>query len=132
MVAHPDAFAGLRDAVADDSTSTRTQIILALTHTHAGPAIDPAAVDPADRSDVTDYLRLLADRVVEAPSRREPRQHLPCSSGGRGLCDLAHVRDQWVPAQARFICGLDASAAADSYLLVGRVTDLEGRVRAVW
>jgi hypothetical protein len=126
-----DAFAGLRDAVARRLDIDDSQIILTVTHTHAGPAIDPAAVGPGDRADVTDYLSLLADRVVEAALEARASAAPALLEWGRGRCDLAHVRDQWVPAQTRFICGLDTTAAPDDYLLVGRVTDSEGRIRAV-
>lgn len=109
-----------------------SQLIFALTHTHASPPLmqpDPAlpgsellgpwqeAVYQAALQAVRDALANASDSLLTWHS---------------GSCQLAAVRDLPEPdsQSGRMICGYNPERTADGTLVLGRVTDESGKVRA--
>ncbi len=117
----PAAADGFRAGVARRLGVAPERILVSLSHTHAGPAIDPEAVDPAARSRVAEYLETIADTTGEAAVRAVREARPAVLDWGRGSCHLAWVRDQWSAPEGRFVCGFDPAADPDHTLLVGRV-----------
>lgn len=107
-------------------------LIFALSHTHAGPplmAIDETLPGSAALRDWQEQLfQATAQAIVEATTgAREATL-----DWHTGRCGLATCRDLPDPApdQSRVLCGFNPNRTADDTLLVGRVTDTNGTLRA--
>ena len=128
--------ARLRTAIADRLGVPPTHVLVSLSHTHAGPAIDPTSSDLAEQADVLAYLDVLLETVLTAADTAVADAAPALLEWGLGSCQLAWNRDQWLAAEDRFVCGFSPDEPADAALLVGRVTDAPtpttpGRLRAV-
>ena len=132
----PEGPDRLRTAVADRLGVAPAQVLVSVSHTHAGPAIDPTSNDPAERADVLAYLDLLVEVVLSAADTAVAEAAPALLEWGLGRCGLAWNRDQWQAGEDRFVCGFAPDEPADTMLLVGRVTEgptsaTPGRLRAV-
>jgi hypothetical protein len=128
--------ARVRTAVAERLGLDRGQVLLSLSHTHAGPAIDPTSAEPTEQGDVLAYLDTLVEVVLSAAGQAVDESTPALLEWGAGSCHLAWNRDQWLAEEDRFVCGFAPDQPADPMLLVGRVSDpptatAPGRVRAV-
>jgi len=119
-----EAESAVRAAVADQLRLPPARVLVSLSHTHAGPAIDPTSVAGTAAAAVAAYLVSLS-RVVRAAAARARATAAPALlEWGRGSCHLAWSRDQWVPEEARYVCGFAPDQPADTTLLVGRVVSM--------
>lgn len=117
----PSAADALQRQVARSAGVEPHRVLVSLSHTHAGPAIDPDAVDQTASASVADYLQTLADRVSTAATDAARTAEPAVLEWGRGSCDLARVRDQWLELEHRYVCGFDPDGDPDPTLLVGRI-----------
>ena len=108
------------------------QLIFALSHTHSGPPL----MDADDTLPASDLLRTWMAHVFDA-TVQAARQALGSQFEGTldwhtGRCNLATIRDLPAPRpdKERFLCGYNPDGKPDDTLLVGRVTDATGRMRA--
>ena len=109
-----------------------SRLIFALSHTHAtAPLMDP---DPSLQG--SDLLAPWLESIYQS-AVSSIRQALASSFEGtldwhQGRCGLAAVRDlpDPDPANERMICGFNPDLQADETLLVGRITDRSGKLRA--
>lgn len=106
------------------------RLMINLSHTHAGPPLVSANADRPGGEHIGPYL--LALREAIAAAAREALEHEVEGElrWGVGRCDLATNRSRWDAAGGRYVTGYEPANAADDTLLVGRVTDAGGRVRA--
>ena len=123
--------AALRSQVLEQLALPDTNVIIHLTHTHAGPALDSDAPAEANPDATRDYLARLTESCVqggrEALEKLEPATAL----FGQGRCALATNRDLIDPANPdRYLSGLNPGAPADDKLLVARVLADDGRTLA--
>ena len=106
------------------------RVMICAAHTHAGPSICPAAAAKPGGEMVEPYLHsirnLLIDAVEEAIDGLKPA----VLTWNTGRCDLATNRDLPDPAGGRVVCGYNPDTPADDALLVGRVSDSQGRTFA--
>lgn len=121
----------LRSAVINALALPDANIIVHLTHTHAGPILDSDAPAEANPETARAYLAKLAALCVqgarEAVAAMQPATMLFRS----GRCALATERDFVDPANAaRYLTGFHPDAAADDTLLVARVFDEAGKTMA--
>lgn len=107
-------------------------LIFALSHTHSAPVLMDA-----DNSLQGSGLHQTWMKALFESSVRTVRQALESCFLGRidwhaGRCSLAANRDlrDPDPLRDRIVCGYNPSGEADDTLLVGRITDLDGRLRA--
>lgn len=117
------AESAVRSAVADQLGLAPSRVLVSLSHTHAGPAIDPTAVPADDAMAVNAYLESLTQMVRTVAMRAVAAATPALLEWGRGSCHLAWPRDQWVAEEARYVCGFAPGQPADTTLLVGRVVD---------
>ena len=107
-------------------------LIFALTHTHAAPPL--TVVD--ETLPGSDLLRQWTDQLFESTVETiREAMNSPFDATldwHTGRCSLATIRDlrDPGPGQSRLICGYSPEGEPDDRLLVGRVTDNTGRIRA--
>lgn len=106
------------------------QLIVHPSHSHSTPFYLSRQVDRPGGHLIPPYLasipNLCCDLIIDA--RAAARDAI--LSWAYGRCGLAYNRDAVDGATGRDICGLNLAVAADDTLLVGRVTDVGGKVTA--
>ncbi|MBX7207594.1 MAG: neutral/alkaline non-lysosomal ceramidase N-terminal domain-containing protein [Verrucomicrobiaceae bacterium] len=121
----------LRKAVLDATGLPEANVIIHLTHTHAGPVLDSDAPAEANPDTARAYLAALADHCVAAAREAVGAMQPATMIFRNGRCSLASERDFVDPADSkRFLTGFHPGAPADDALLVARAFDDEGRTLA--
>jgi hypothetical protein len=121
----------VRDAVLQALQIDPARVMINMSHTHAGPATSLEDRDKPGGELIAPYLDKVRDAVVRA-ARRALESAAPGSlTWTNGRCDLAVNRDLPDPSRDRYATGFNPSATADDTVLVGRVADPSGKVRAV-
>jgi len=109
-----------------------SRLIFALAHTHAAPPL--AEVDPLWPGGdlLADWQETVFQTTVETVKRALDNADEGILDWHRGRCQLAAMRDLPDPTsgQNRLLCGYNPHGQADDTLLVGRVTNSAGKVRA--
>ena len=120
----------LRTAVLERTGLGEAELLIQMSHTHAGANTNSRLEGKPGTELIAPYLDRLAeqigDAVVEARSGTSPA----FVSFGTGRCALAANRDLWDAVAGRFACGYNPDGAADDTLLVARATDDSGTVLA--
>lgn len=121
-----------RQGLLDEFSLPPANLIVALSHTHSGPPL----MEPNEDFPGSDLLKAWKDEL-DSKAMAAIREAMDSQFEGvldwhTGRCGLATVRDfsDPDPGKDRVICGFDPNADADDTLLLGRVTDAGGNVRA--
>jgi hypothetical protein len=121
----------VRGAVLEEFQLDPARVMVNLSHTHAGPSICREDRDRPGGHLIEAYLARVREALVKA-TRAALASAVPATlTWGRGRCDLAVNRDLKDPDRDRWVTGFNPGAEADDTVLVGRVADASGRVRAV-
>lgn len=116
----------LRSAVLDRLGTTEDRLLLHLVHTHAGPSIRSDEADLPGGALIPEYLSRLADEIVTGCTDSATACRPAHIAWSYGRCDLAVNRD--LPCGARDLVAFNPDVPADDTLLVGRITETDGRV----
>ena len=102
------------------------QLLLHLTHTHAGPttASDAAHLDGGEF--VAGYHAMAITKIVEACQEATNKSELVDITWSYGKCDLAINRD--LPCGVEDVLAYNPDVLADDTLTVGRVCNSQGKV----
>jgi hypothetical protein len=113
---------GLRNAIQERAGFAEQELLITMSHTHAGANANSQLTGRPGAELIRPYLDLLADRIGEAVV--EARSGLVAAHIGyaAGRCGLARNRDLWDEEAGRWACGYNPDAGADDTLLVARVT----------
>jgi len=114
----------VRRSVLDALDLHESRLMIALSHTHAGPSVSTADRDRPGGEMVAPYLESVCAAVREAAAEAVRGMRPAILSWTRGGCDLARNRD--LDEGARHACGFNPAAEADDAVLVGRVTTERG------
>ena len=125
-----DDEAIVRHGVLDALGLPEERLIMALSHTHAGPCISLLNADRPGGQLIRPYLEALRDACVQAIKEALSRATQAQLSWGLGRCTLASNRDLPDTRHARFLTGYNPDAVADDTLLVGRITTDDRRILA--
>jgi hypothetical protein len=106
------------------------RVMIAFIHTHAGASICAEDADKPGGQLIEPYLHHLRDAFLAAARRAVEDLKPGTLSWATGRCDLATNRDLRDPQRNRMVCGFNPAAPADDTLLVGRATDMAGRLIA--
>jgi hypothetical protein len=109
-----------------------SNLIFALSHTHSAPILMDAD-DALPGSDLhREWMRELFESVVRTVRDALDRQIEGIVDWHSGRCGLATNRDlpDPDPARQRTVCGYNPYGEPDDTLLVGRITDASGQIRA--
>jgi len=113
----------VRGAVLDRFGLDAARLMIAFTHTHAGPSICRGDADKPGGGMIAAYLASVRDAVVDAVGEALAAARPATLSWAYGKCNLAANRDLPDPQGNRHVCGYNPDNAADDTLLVGRITD---------
>jgi hypothetical protein len=123
-----DFYSRLREVLAIEPAN----LILALSHTHSAPPLMDAD-DSLPGSDLHQaWMKGLFDTTVRTVHEAMESRFKGTLDWHAGRCGLATNRDlpRPGPDQHRTVCGYNPDGFADDTLLVGRVTDATGQIRA--
>ncbi len=118
----------LRTAVIESLDLDPARVLIALSHTHAACSICTDDTDKPGGEHVAPYLAKITQAVVDAAREALSRTAPAVLEWATGRCDLAANRD--LPVGDRYACGFNPGAPADDTLLVGRATNVDGRILA--
>lgn len=127
----PQTFHKFQKRLLESLSLESSQLIVALSHTHAGPPLMEAD-DSLPGSDLLrTWMEHLFQTTVNAIQESLASQFEATLDWHHGRCGLATVRDlpDPDPAKNRVVCGFNPAGVPDDMLLVGRVTDMTGRIR---
>lgn len=119
----------IRGPLVEELNLDPARVMVALAHTHSGPARAPGEEPGADL--FPPYIRQVGQQVKEAVEEALRSACPAVLTWATGRCDLARNRDLPDPQSDRYVCGFNPNASADDTLLVGRVTDENGTILAV-
>jgi hypothetical protein len=121
----------IRGPVLDALKLDPARVMINMSHTHAGPATSRADADKPGGELIGPYLDKVRDAIVRVVQRALESAAPGTLTWSVGRCDLAVNRDLPDPSRDRWVTGFNPATKADDTVLVGRVTDLAGKVRAV-
>ncbi|MCP4195028.1 MAG: alkaline ceramidase [Planctomycetaceae bacterium] len=127
-----ELFRQFQKRMLEELSLDSTRFIFSLTHTHASPPLMES--DPAlpGNTLLSSWMEGLNEAAVSVMKRALAGADEAILDWHTGRCTLAAVRDlpDPDPTVDRMICGFNPAAKADDTLLVGRITDRSGTVRA--
>ncbi len=127
----PQTFQIFQKRLLETLSLESTNLIFALSHTHAGPPL----METDNSLPGSDLLRTwkedLFESTVASVRRALKSQFKSTLDWHQGRCSLATVRDlpDPDPTKNRVVCGYNPDGKPDDTLLVGRVTDESGEIR---
>jgi hypothetical protein len=120
----------LRQAVAAATQTPLDEVSICLAHTHGAGWMSRSRAGLPGGELIGPYLDRLAEQLAELAVAAGNTLAPGTIVFGHGRCGLAAHRDYWDDAAGRFVCGFNPAGAADDTLLVGRITDEAGVIRA--
>lgn len=105
------------------------QLLFSLSHTHAGPVLSVDEAGMPGGEHIPGYLTRLTDAAVEAGAEALANLAIARLEWAHGTCTLASNRE--LDLDGRALVGFNPDSAADDALLVGRLSDDHGNMRAV-
>lgn len=121
----------VRDDVLQAFKLDPARVMINMSHTHSGPATSREDRDKPGGELIAPYLDKVREGVVRAVRRALDGAAPGVLTWTTGRCDLAVNRDLPDPSRDRYVTGFNPSVKADDTVLVGRVADPTGKVRAV-
>ncbi|HWL55011.1 MAG TPA: hypothetical protein VNQ90_21390 [Chthoniobacteraceae bacterium] len=106
--------------------------LIALSHTHAGPVFCPGQTEQPGGEKIADYLQSVVSAMTGAIGEALSNAQPGLLETATGSCGLAANRDFPDPERngERLLVGWNPAAEADQTVLVGRMTDAQGRALA--
>ena len=120
----------LRSAITRSANLAEERLLLHVSHTHAAPA---TAIELADRPGgqlIAGYREQIKNTCIALVAAARANLAPATLSWATGSCRLAYNRNLVSPEDGTIIVGLNPTVKADDTLLVGRIADTQGRVRA--
>lgn len=127
-----DLFSRFQKRLLEELSVESSRLIFALSHTHASaPLMDPDLSLPGSEL-LEPWMERVYQATVSAIKRALADADEAILDWHTGRCALAVNRDfpDPDPTAERIVCGFNPDGEADDTLLVGRVTDPSGNVRA--
>jgi len=103
-------------------------LLICLSHTHAGPTTHLGDANLPGGELVAPYLADVAKTVIAATEEALKAAAPSVLETTVTTCDLAHLRDVPEPGSARYIVGFDGSSQPRRELAVGRITRASGEI----
>ena len=125
----PDETA-LRESIRTRTGLGETELLVAMSHTHAGANANSRLADRPGVELIQPYLDRLADEITSAILEARDTATGAYITFGYGRCGLATNRDFWDESAKRYACGYNPGTPADDTLLVARVSADDGKILA--
>ena len=120
----------IRSAILERLGLRPHQLILHPSHSHSTPFFLSRQVNKPGGHLIAPYLAALPDVCCELIVAARAAARDSILTWAYGQCGLAFNRDAIDPATGRDVCGLNLAVKADHTLLVGRITDSNGKLSA--
>jgi hypothetical protein len=120
----------VREKVCAAAGIDSASLVINMSHTHAGAALNTLLVDKPGGELMRPYLDELIEKLIDAVKEAQASLEPAWVTFGYGRCTLATNRDFWDAEAGRYACGFNPGEPADDTLLVGRVTAEDGSIRA--
>ncbi len=120
----------VRQHVLDALSIESHQLIISLTHTHAGPSLSLSHAARPGGDLIAPYLEQLRTEIVAAVKDARASAVAGSLAWATGRCHLATNRHHPGNGRERAVVGFNPSTRADDTLLVGRATAYTGEVLA--
>jgi hypothetical protein len=105
------------------------QLIVHMGHTHSGPASNLQNVERPGGHLIVPYRDKVVEACAAAIGAAKAAAQPAVASWATGRCDLARNRDLVLDSET-FLCGINPDGPVDDTVLVGRITDANGRIIA--
>jgi hypothetical protein len=130
---HQCDVVNFRSRLARELNLNIDEILVNLSQTHKGP---PFCLHEAIREGgelVPEYIESTITKLIAAAQSAIASQKISDITWGYGKCDLGTVRDLQVSdgKSSQVVVGFDPQQEPDDTLVVGRVTDLDGKISLV-
>lgn len=125
----PDELA-LRRTIMERSGLAEAELLVQLSHTHAGANTNSRLDGRPGTELIAPYLEQLTARVCDAVEDARSTTTEAFLTYLQGRCGLAANRDFWDEDAGRYACGYNPDGAADDTLMVARASDGDGRTLA--
>jgi hypothetical protein len=122
---------GIRDAIVTRFGMQPQQLMLHPSHTHSSPGLARRHADRPGGHLIASYLDSLPSICCDLVEAARADAVPGVLGWAYGRCALAFNRDSIDLPTGRGVCGINRDRMADDTVLVGRVSDADGRVRAV-
>jgi neutral/alkaline ceramidase-like enzyme len=125
----PDELA-LRTAIMERTGLGEAEVLVQLSHTHAGANTNSRLEGRPGADLIAPYLEHLTTQVCAAVGEARSTATEAFLTYGQGRCGLAANRDFWDAEAERYACGYNPAETADDTLMVARASDADGRTLA--
>lgn len=122
--------AGIRAPVEVELGIAPGRLILQLSHSHGAPFTDPGLASAPGGHLIAQYRAEVLTACLKIAQGARASMTPSVLSWGTGKCGLAYNRDLVLPDTGEVVVGLNPEVAADDTLVVGRITDTAGTIRA--
>lgn len=128
----PQTFQAFRKRLLEAVSVEPSNLIFALSHTHSAPPLMDAEESLGGSDLHRTWMPELFELTVNAIRQSLDSQFAGTIEWHAGRCDLAANRDlpDPDPQKNRVVCGYSPEGEPDDALVVGRITDATGRIRA--
>jgi Neutral/alkaline non-lysosomal ceramidase, N-terminal len=106
------------------------QLIIHPSHSHSAPWLMRARKDRPGGHHIVTYLDALPAILIDLVQQARADCAPSVLSWAYGRCAMAYNRDAVDPGSGRDICGLNLSRKADDTVLVARIADAGGKIKA--
>ena len=120
----------LRAALWQRTGLTPETLLINMSHTHGTVNANSLLTDRPGTQFIKPFLAMLRERIGDAIIAAQQSLMPAWVTWGYGKCALAKNRDYFDAEQQRWACGFNPERETDDTLLVGRVSDDAGNVRA--
>jgi hypothetical protein len=119
----------IRERILKGSAIRDDQLITHMGHTHSGPITNLQNLEREGGHLIPGYRDKIVEGSVAAIKGAKANAQTAVASWASGRCDLARNRDLVLDSET-FLCGINPDGPSDDTVLVGRVTDMSGKIIA--
>lgn len=119
----------MRAAILEQSGIQDRDLIIHMGHTHSGPASNLQNLDRKGGNLIPAYRQKVAQGAAQAITQAKATAQTAVATWSQGRCDLARNRDLVLDSET-MLCGINPQGPTDDTVLVGRVTDMKGKIIA--
>jgi hypothetical protein len=119
----------IRDRILEKSGIRNDQLITHMGHTHSGPITNLQNLNRKGGDLIPAYRDKIVDGAVAALAGAKASAQPAVASWAEGRCNLARNRDLVLDSET-FLCSVNPDGPTDDTVLVGRVTDMKGKIIA--
>lgn len=121
----------VRQGVLDALEINVANLMICLSHTHAGPSLCRDDASKPGGQYIEGYLMQLRQKAIDA-ARQALANAVPSTlTWHYGTCNLATNRDLPEPEKNRIVVGFNPDKQADHTLLAGRITNEKGEITGI-